>query len=707
MALTEHHEGQTAPFLHVRLQIWLRELRRMVGEIADPPVLRFSDDLTDEKLERHLPLVHCRECNSMGWVGLKREQDSQIGTKLEDVYVAFFGNDPKTVFLFPDDTDTANAEAKGSFHYICPQCRTLSPSDNVETCPSCDQKSVIRVFKPNFRRRVQQRVEVLNNCPYCGGHNSLTLLGSRAASLTSVMIGQLYSSTFNDDKKLLAFSDSVQDAAHRAGFFAGRTYRFNFRIALQRFVQDQGNGLSVSDMPPAFIDYWLEKLEEKAFIATFLAPNMEWMAEYDYLKDFGRLPKGSRLREYVKKRIGWEIFNEYGFNARIGRTLEKTGSSVACLDPIQMDAVVNGLLPLLQNEIGGLRELGGSNLKTFIAGLITHMKNQGAIMQPDLDGYIQNWGNTFLLRNIPWMPNFGPQTRAPAFLTTARRYRFDTLFGSTPGQRTWYEAWLIKCLHEVNPMIPSFVRDVYEFVLKEMVTADVLEERQQQNRMLWGIRPEVLRISEDVVQLRCRQCSHNTSVAASELAFWEDAPCLRFNCHGHYVVQDPVVDYYGRLYAFGDVNRIFSKEHTGMLDRDEREALETRFQATDRQPWDPNLLSCTPTLELGIDIGALSSVILCSVPPAQANYFQRIGRSGRRDGNALNVTVANARPHDLYFFAEPARMVSGQVEPPGVFLNASAVLERQFTAFCFDRWVETGVERIGHSTSTSARAGKP
>ena len=36
-------------------------------------------------------------------------------------------------------------------------------------------------------------------------------------------------------------------------------------------------------------------------------------------------------------------------------------------------------------------------------------------------------------------------------------------------------------------------------------------------------------------------------------------------------------------------------------------------------------------------------------------------------------------------------MIQGLVETPGCFLNASAVLERQFTAYVFDRWVETGV----------------
>lgn len=108
-------------------------------------------------------------------------------------------------------------------------------------------------------------------------------------------------------------------------------------------------------------------------------------------------------------------------------------------------------------------------------------------------------------------------------------------------------------------------------------------------------------------------------------------------------------------------------------------------------PWEPNVLSATPTLELGIDIGDLSNVVMCSVPPAPKNYQQRTGRAGRRDGNALTVTVATGQPHDLYFYAEPLDMLASRVDPPGVFLNASAVLERQLTAFCLDNWVADGV----------------
>ena len=119
-----------------------------------------------------------------------------------------------------------------------------------------------------------------------------------------------------------------------------------------------------------------------------------------------------------------------------------------------------------------------------------------------------------------------------------------------------------------------------------------------------------------------------------------------------------------------------------------REALESRFKSKQPKPWFENLLSATPTLEMGVDIGDLSSVLLCSVPPNQASFLQRVGRAGRRDGNALTTTLADGNsPHDLYFFAETQEMLSGEVSPPGVFLQAAEVLRRQLFAFCMDDWV--------------------
>lgn len=682
------------PFLNVRLQLWLRELRRMVCEVSEAPALRFADDLHEEQLNMHLPLVHCRECGCMGWAGLKRQNNSAIMGELKTFYQAFFKHDPKVVFLFPERQEVREQELRVGMHYLCPKCLHVTAKSGPSGCPICEHPKLIFVFMPDTRVTRGNRQVSMNDCPYCSGHNSLTLLGSRAASLTSVMIVQLFSSTYNDDKKLLTFSDNVQDAAHRAGFFNGRTYRFNFRSALQKFILSGGDNLTLAEIPTAFTSYWKNCIDLNRYIATFLAPNMEWLNDYEVLQKTGALPPGSTLVQEIDRRVGWEILSEYGYQARIGRTLEKTGSSVVYLDPELLDKVLTRLLEVLRNEFGPLRELDEDRLARFLLGFLVTLKNQGGISHPALKSFIEDFGNAYLLNRQIWMPNFGQNSRTPSFLTTKKGTRFDTLYPTSPTHRTWYLNWSEKSFRDLTMLSPGgegVSRDMYQPVLAALVAENILEERSSKGESIWAIRPGALKVSARVSRFRCNECGHNISVAEEEKEFFEGGLCLRFQCHGKYSEQIAGVDYYGKLYATGDVARIFAREHTGLLDRDDRQALEDNFKAENgkREPWYPNLLSCTPTLEMGIDIGSLSSLVLCSVPPGQANYLQRIGRAGRRDGNSLNLTVANARPHDLYFFAEPEEMLAGNVQSPGIFLDASAVLERQFTAFCFDRWVAT------------------
>ncbi len=688
----ENKARPTLPFLQVRIQFWLRELRRMVGEVKRLPRLRFADDLNEDQRKRHLPVIHCRECGSTGWSGLRKLNERYVTSDLQSFYLNYFSHDPKVIFLFPENEEAPVTEEDGVYYNLCSLCLHLTFRKDVNKCPSCSHHELIRVFIPNRRAHRKDRIVGLHDCPWCGGKESLTLIGSQAASIISVLIVQLYSSTFNDDKKLLTFSDSVQDAAHRASFFEARSYRFNFRTALQKFILDSGRGLSLTEIPPAFIRFWRQRLGEHAYIATFCAPNMAWLPDYEHLRTHGSIPEGSTLGMNVDRRVEWEIYSEYGFSSLVGRTLEKSGSSMAYPDIGSMDSLIPPLLEVLQNEIDELRTLDERSLRIFILGFLACLRHQGGIMHPVLDGYIEQWGNTFLFKKIPWMPKFGEHSRAPMFLTTRSDVRFDPLFARSQKQRTWYQAWAVKCFTSVHLSIGERTADIYQHVLKSLEEGHILEKRAVKGDIIWGIRPEALRIETEVYRHRCRKCGHLISSTSHERHFWEGAPCLRFRCEGIYT-EEPAAqrDYYRSLYSTGDVERIVAEEHTGLLERDVREALEKRFKAEERAPWDPNVLSCTPTLEMGIDIGNLSSVILCSVPPTQASYLQRIGRAGRRDGNSLNMTVANARPHDLYFFARPEKMIMGCVESPGVFLEASAVLERQFTAFCFDRWVEVGI----------------
>ncbi len=272
-----------------------------------------------------------------------------------------------------------------------------------------------------------------------------------------------------------------------------------------------------------------------------------------------------------------------------------------------------------------------------------------------------------------------------------------------------YTDWIAACCEDF--MVESSDCDaISRIILEELVkNGIVVKIPATASYSVFGLDKERVFITDQVAFLKCDVCGTCITVSREDQEFFEGAPCTRSICEGYLRTdEEKGLDYYGRLFSTGDMVRINAREHTGLLEREDREALERDFKRKKDsvQGWDPNVLSCTPTLEMGIDIGDLSTVVLCNIPPAQSQFLQRTGRAGRRDGNALTLVVAAARPHDLYFYSDPLDMMEGNVVPPKIFLKASAVLERQFMAFCMDSWVKRGASEQSIPKNVSSVLGK-
>ncbi len=676
------------PFLYLQVQLWVRELSGVLRVLGDVPQFTWKDTVGSRHDPKSLPAYFCRECGSSGWLGIKDDNKNRFYEDPNQVYDYYFDHHKNLYFI-----NTTGHKHIEEYEPTTTINDYLNKTDlSIHDKPGDGQFKIHAVRKLNNTRS-------RHTCPECNTENNLGIIGTKVATLSSITISQILASDLDprpeQSRKILAFTNSVQDAAHQAGFVEARNYRFTFRSSLQKVINQINTPLNLNQLQAAFIDYWKNNSDESgrnledAWYYRFFPADYKGKVNLDH--DYRNHKKFTdAFKREFDERMRWEITSEYGYNATIGRTLEKSGASAVKFDEAKLKLVY----PLIKEwlDANNLSVISEEDLFPFMNGILHRIRTRGGVDH----AYLSKFRNIDLkIRDLSWLDDnrhflnkmYHPNSRFPRLMTTEPHSRglLDSTYTNTGN---WYRNYYIKSFQTASNY-QAIVNDFYKRLFVAFMEIGIMNKTQNHPDENYAIEPSVIIVENKVKHLVCDSCGSALNVALSDTISHQTL-CLDYACKtGKYILRtNNKPNYYQLVYNRNRSPRIYASEHTGLLERKDREDIERDFKT--RPTFNSlNTIVSTSTLEMGIDIGTLNSAINNSVPPLTSNFLQRVGRAGRSSGSALITNFAQNKPHDLFYYHEPSDMMEGEIATPGCFLEAKDILYRHFFAYCLDNWSST------------------
>lgn len=245
---------------------------------------------------------------------------------------------------------------------------------------------------------------------------------------------------------------------------------------------------------------------------------------------------------------------------------------------------------------------------------------------------------------------------------------------------------------------------VLKAAFQALIQAELLvPDTQQPGAYVVDVKQIVFKDGRDTPLHRCRKCGLRqlTNVLGK---------CTTFRCDGNLETlseadrrREQNEGHYFGLYLRNRYAGMVVKEHTAAINNRVREQLERDFK-----DGKVSLLSCTTTMELGVDIGDLEAVVCRNVPPGIQNYQQRTGRAGRRAQSApVSVTVAQDRNYDQSVFIEAESYLGQEPRTPFVHLANERLFRRhQFSVLLGGLLQHRNTAQDGGSPSLAAFFGE-
>ena len=449
---------QQQPLFSVQVQLWVREMSRVLRVVSDAPEFQWLDsgpvgsgleeadgsdgDSDDEhkgdgpagadprngnRPRQELPAVYCRSCGASGWMALRSPITSRLRTKPGAIHQAALAADPDQCALLRARAGSA-----------VPDVRYYNPANSqLGDEPVDGAVSVLVTADEDAARR--------SACPACGEWDAIRFLGLRVASLASVALSTLFGSSHVEleQRKLIAFTDSVQDASHRAAFFSARTYRFNLRSLMSGAIAEEGGvaegGARLADLG----EHVMGTADSWRSLHGLVPPDL---ARHGGIRSVWSGEPTAEGRALLARRLAFEAHLEFGLRSRVGRTLELVGAAAATVVVPGLDVIASLLVEKIAVLHGEIDDTVRDAVRGYLQGLLERLRLRGGISHPFLAPYVENNGR-------PWhvwggrpegLPPFPRGQSRPIFMTTASDGDFDSLVGSQ--RPTWIVDWASRTL---------------------------------------------------------------------------------------------------------------------------------------------------------------------------------------------------------------------------------------------------------------------
>lgn len=510
----------------------------------------------------------------------------------------------------------------------CPKCDQRLPE--VQFCRRCHEPYVERNPEANDDEFVPINIgETVENCPGCEKWLNLTDVGVPTSSLLSYMLAEICRHT--PSKKTLVFSDSHSSAE------------------------------SVGDR---IIDTEYGLMAETLYLQELIDAG----GKDDNYELFNKV--STRLREEYWDPLIQNEIDEDGTAYNFLRSLLDDIEAHAMLH--QCDSLLDGALVtadvvaeiedpevlVLANEIYKMFALGRGDTFTYKRVRVDGLTRPKLVERIDSrTNFSENWIEEHLDKLLASFYETGIITEEPLdeVKTAVRNARIDD------DSRQEFITYIERCREAIESSaiisepsesgvftrIPRIDNSSLQLVKKAAFCADCYEA--------YPATTEGLTIDT------CHNCGASLSVydrfTVQDGEFEVDPGYSVVESGWNYAVDHWAHDVTRPIRNGGTPEFITVGIHKSDIPHTLRGAIEEGFR---KNPPDVNVVSATPTMELGVDIGSLDTVTQVGIPPTLTNYVQRSGRTGRtRGSSSLVMTVIRGNhPVDGHYYANLERFLA-------------------------------------------------